>query len=110
MRASQFISRVEGIAAALTPAALQRSSCVLFLLGPSPLRPMEAYSLRWLAAGIPAGDADGVLDAEQAEQAARDATRRVLRSLLIHTASGQEGQASAGWDLTVSFVLSFALP
>ena len=98
--ASQFISMVEGIAAALTPTALQHSTCILFLLGPSPLRPMEAYSLHWPTARVAAGDEVDAWEGEQAEQPARDASRRVLRSLIIHTASEQEGTASAGRDST----------
>jgi hypothetical protein len=84
---------VEAIMSALSAAVMQHSRRILFLLGPSPLRPLEAYSLSWPTATPLADDAAMV---EHAEQAARDASRRVLRSLIIHTAAEQEGKASAG--------------
>lgn len=91
----QFIGGVEAITAALDTAVMQPSRRILFLLGPSPLRPLETYSLSWPAVAAAHGAAVG----EHAEQeAARDASRRVLRSLIIQTAAEKEGKASAGED------------
>lgn len=82
------------MAAAVTPDIFMPGSRmrILFLLGPSPLRPLEAYVL-----ACTPGPSPGHEDVpDQAEQAALDAARRVLRSLIINTASAPEGKASAG--------------
>ena len=91
----QFIGKVEDIVTALTPAllALHNPMCMLFLFGPSPLRPVEVYSLS--CETVEHMDDPASAD-EQADQVARDMSRRVLRSLIVQTAGGPEGKAASG--------------
>ena len=92
----QFVDKVEDVLAALTPAlaALHNPLCMLFLFGPSPLRPVEVYSLS--CETVQLLDDGGSAAAERADRAARDMSRRVLRSLIMHTAGGPEGKAASG--------------
>ena len=83
--------------AALTPAliALHNPLCMLFLFGPSPLRPVEVYSLSCETAQLP-DDGGSAISERADEEVARDMSRRVLRSLIMHTAGGPEGKAASG--------------
>ena len=94
--AVQFVGKVEDVLAALTPAltALHNPLSMLFLFGPSPLRPVEVYSLS--CETVPLSDGGASEAAERADQVARDMSRRVLRSLIMHTAGGPEGKAASG--------------
>jgi hypothetical protein len=84
---------------ALTPQLF--SACpdteVVFLLGPSPMRAVEAYSMTCSKYSASNGEGPGS-QPEQTHHAAA-ASRAVLRKLILATAAGPEGPASRGEQL-----------
>ena len=62
-----------------------------FVLGSSPIRALEVYSVSFAASGSSQDDAQAAQ-----ERAAAAASKTVLRELLLATAAGPEGPASRG--------------
>ena len=73
-----------------------------FLLGPSPMRALEAYSMTCSAA-----DGDGSGPQQEQTNHAAAASRAVLRKLILATAAGPEGPASRGKQLSL-WILPYA--
>lgn len=74
----------------------QESTQVYFVLGPSPLRPMETYSLACSAVTDVVAESDA-----RSYARTNDISRKVLRSLITNTASAPEGKASSGISIPV---------
>lgn len=89
----QFIAAADELLSSLSPELF--SACqdteVVFVLGPSPMRALETYSL---ACSASANDEGSALQGPAASAAA--ASRAVLRKLILSTAAGPEGPASRG--------------
>ena len=70
-----------------------------FLLGPSPMRALEAYSMT--CSKCRAADGDGSGSQQEQTNHAAAASRAVLRKLILATAAGPEGPASRGKQLSL---------
>ena len=70
-----------------------------FLLGPSPMRAVEAYSMT--CSKCSAADGDGSGSQQELTKHAAAASRAVLRKLILATAAGPEGPASRGEQLSL---------
>lgn len=89
----QFVNKVMELTSALSSIIFEMQPCtkLYFVLGPSPLRPLEIYVLSCSAIAHAATEAD-----DRAVAVARDVSRKVLRSLIINTAAVPEGNVSTG--------------
>lgn len=69
-----------------------------FLLGPSPMRAVEVYSMTCKCS---AADGGGSGSHQEQTNHAAAASRAVLRKLILATAAGPEGPASRGKQLSL---------
>ncbi|CAL8468353.1 g7893 [Coccomyxa elongata] len=89
----KFVDKVTELTSALSFNIFEMQPCtnLYFVLGPSPLRPLETYVLSCSAIAHAVAEAD-----DRATAVARDVSRKVLRSLIINTAAVPEGNVSTG--------------
>lgn len=89
----QFVDKVTELTSALSfnIFEMQPYTNLYFVLGPSPLRPLETYVLSCSATAHAVAEAD-----DRATAVARDVSRKVLRSLIMNTAAVPEGNVSTG--------------
>lgn len=91
--AVQFVGQAEQLTSLLSPSLfeMQQQTALLFMLGPSPLRPFEVYCMSCSACMEAAAELS-----DQGQARAQQTTKRVLRSMIMNTAAYPEGRASAG--------------
>lgn len=94
--AVQFVGQAEQLISLLSPSLfeMQQQTALLFMLGPSPLRPFEVYCMSCSACMEAAAELS-----DQGQARAQQTAKRVLRSMIMNTAAYPEGRASVGRPL-----------
>jgi len=93
----QFVGAAEKLLSSISPElfASSHSTDIVFLLGPSPMRALEVYSMT-CSTSHSASENDENDSQQDPGSYTATASRTVLRKLILSTAAGTEGPASKG--------------
>ncbi len=94
----QFVATAEQLLGSLSTElfAAAPDTEVMILLGPSPMRAQEVYSMTCSTAGVSASQSAEVSSEQPPATYTATAAKTVLRKLILATAAGPEGPASKG--------------